>query len=61
MKITRNAVALSPEDVEAVIKVNKVLDLYDELIVTIKSMSAKEFRMLERSLEFTGEETENDK
>lgn len=61
MKITRNAVALSPEDVEAIIKVNKVLDLFAELDMAIKSMSDKEFRMLEMSLEFTWEELENDK
>lgn len=60
-KIIGNSVALSAEEVEAVIKVNKVFDLFFELDRLIKSMSDKEFRMLERSLELTKEEQENGK
>lgn len=61
MKATRNTVVLSAEDTEAVIKINKVLDLFDELIGTVESMSDKEFRMLEMSLELTEEKLKNDK
>ena len=60
-KITKNAVVLSEDEVNCVIKVNKVFDLFFELDRLIKSMSAKEFRMLERSLEITKDELENDK
>ena len=58
-KTIGSAVALSDEEVNAVIKVNKVFDLFFELNRLIKSMSDKEFRMLERSLEVTKEELEN--
>ena len=57
-KIIGSAVVLSSEEVNAVIKVNKVFDLFFELDRLIKSMSDKEFRMLERSLELTKEGTE---
>lgn len=57
-KIIGSAVVLSSEEVNAVIKVNKVFDLFFELDRLIKSMSDKEFRMLERSLELTKEDTE---
>lgn len=60
-QIIGSAVAISAEEVEAVIKVNKVFDLFFELDRLIKSMSGKEFRMLERSLELTKEELENGK
>lgn len=60
-KITKNAVVLSEDEVDCVIKVNKVFDLFFELDRLIKSMSAKEFRMLERSLKITKDELENDK
>lgn len=43
---------LSEDDVNSIIKVNRVFDLYDELCKLIKSMSDREFAMLERSLEF---------
>lgn len=58
-KIIGSAVVLSTEEVNAIIKVNKVFDLFFELDRLIKSMSDKEFRMLERSLELTKEELEN--
>lgn len=57
-KIIGSAAVLSSEEVNAVIKVNKVFDLFFELDRLIKSMSDKEFRMLERSLELTKEGTE---
>lgn len=47
---------LSEDDIKAILKVNKVFDLFAEMDKLIKSMSEKEFRMLERSLEFTVEE-----
>lgn len=47
---------LSEDDIKAILKVNKVFDLFAEMDKLIKSMSEKEFRMLERSLEFTMEE-----
>lgn len=58
-KIRNNAVVLSEEEVNGIIKVNKVFDLFFELDRLIKSMSDKEFQMLERSLELTKEEQEN--
>lgn len=57
-KIIGSAVVLSSEEVNAVIKVNKVFDLFFELDRLIKSMSDKEFRMLEKSLELTKEDIE---
>ncbi len=46
------AAVLSEDDVNSIIKVNRVFDLYDELCKLIKSMNEREFAMLERSLEF---------
>lgn len=60
-KIRNNAVVLSEEEVNGIIKVNKVFNLFFELDRLIKSMSDKEFRMLERSLELTKKEQENNK
>lgn len=53
------SLVLSEEDINAIIKVNKVFDLFAEMNMLIKSMSEKEFQMLERSLEFTTEEMKN--
>ena len=53
------SLVLSEEDIKAIIKVNKVFDLFAEMNKLIKSMSEKEFQMLERSLEFTAEEMKN--
>lgn len=50
---------LSEDDISAILKVNKFFDLFAEMDKLIKSMSEKEFRMLERSLEFTMEEMKN--
>lgn len=58
-KIRNNAVVLSEEEVNGIIKVNKVFNLFFELDRLIKSMSYKEFQMLERSLELTKEELES--
>lgn len=52
----RRSLILSEDDINAILKINKVFDLYGEMNKLIKSMSEKEFRMLERSLEFTMEE-----
>lgn len=58
-KIRKNAVVLSEEEVNGIIKVNKVFNLFFELDRLIKSMSNKEFQMLERSLKLTKEELES--
>lgn len=58
-KIRKNAVVLSEEEVNGIIKVNKVFNLFFELDRLIKSMSYKEFQMLERSLKLTKEELES--
>lgn len=60
-QIIRSAVILSAEEVNAVIKVNKVFEIFVELNWLIKSMNDKEFRILEKSLELTKEELENGK
>ncbi len=59
MKIIGKLLELSEDDVNSIIKVNKVFDLFFELNKLIKSMSEKEFRMLEKSLEATKEEIKN--
>ncbi len=58
-KIVDNSVVLDEDEVRAICKVNKVFDLFFEMERVVKSMSEKEFRMLERSLEATKEEMEN--
>lgn len=58
-QIIGRATVLSEDDINAILKVNKVFDLFAEMNKLIKSMSEKEFRMLERSLEFTMEEMKN--
>lgn len=55
-KYIGRSLVLSEDDVNAVLKVNKFFDLFAEMDKLVKSMSEKEFRMLERSLEFTVEE-----
>ncbi len=55
-KIVDNSVVLDEDEVQAIVKVNKVFDLFFEINRIIKSMTDKEFRMLERSLEATKEE-----
>lgn len=50
---------LSDDDVNSIIKVNRVFDLFVELNKLIKSMSDREFAILERSLEFTKQEAED--
>ncbi len=52
-------VILDEEEIQAVCKVQAVFDLILEINRVIKSMSEKEFRMLERSLEATKEEMES--
>ncbi|GEM_PF-4992290 len=59
MKIIGKLLELSEDDVNSIIKVNKAFDLFFELNKLIKSMSEKEFRMLEKSLEATKEEIKN--
>ncbi len=58
MKIIGKLLELSEDDVNSIIKVNKVFDLFFELNKLIKSMSEKEFKMLEKSLEITKKEME---
>lgn len=53
------SLVLSEENINAILKVNKVFDLFAEMNKLIKTMSEKEFRMLERSLEFTMKEMKN--
>lgn len=55
-KIIKGSLVLDEDEVEAICKVNKVIDLFIELNRVIKSMSEKEFRMLEKTLEFSKEE-----
>lgn len=58
-KMVNNCVVLNADEVEAICKVNKVIDLFIEINCIIKSMSEKEFRILEKSLEVTKEEMED--
>lgn len=58
-KIVDNSVVLDEDEVRAILKVNKVFDLFIKINRVIKSMSEREFRMLERSLEATKEEMES--
>ncbi len=58
-KIRKRCVILDEDDIQAISKVNKVFDLFFEMERVVKSMSEKEFRMLERSLEVTEEEMES--
>lgn len=58
-KIVNSCVVLDEDEVQAICKVNKVIDLFIEINRIIKSMSEKEFRMLEKSLEVTKEEMED--
>lgn len=58
-KRVKGCVVLDEDDIQAISKVNKVIDLFIELNRVIKSMSEKEFRMLKRSLQATEEEMKN--
>ncbi len=58
-KIRKRCIILDEDDVQTISKVNKVFDLFFEMERVVKSMSEKEFRMLERSLEATKEEMED--
>ncbi len=58
MKVDRlkKRVILDDDDLAAIIKVNKVFDLFCEMDKLIHSMSEKEFKMLTGSLELAHEE-----
>ncbi len=58
MKVDRlkKQVILDDDDIAAIIKINKAIELIFEVIKLIHSMSEKEFNMLAGSLELTYEE-----
>lgn len=55
-KLTKNTVVLSNEEFDSLAKIKKNFDLFVELNKLIKSLSDKEFQLLEGSLELTKKE-----
>lgn len=58
-KIVNRAVVISDEELNSMLKINEFFDLFFKMNKLVKSMSEKEFLMLEKSLEFTKEEMES--
>lgn len=58
-KVIKNAVVLSNEEYNSLTKINRIFDLFAELNKLVKSLSDKEFQMLEGSLKLTKKELEN--
>ncbi len=57
--VVKGCVVIDEDEVQAICKVNELIEQFIEINRLIRSMSEKEFRMFERSLEVTKEEMEN--
>ncbi|MBD5112105.1 MAG: hypothetical protein HDT42_06150 [Ruminococcaceae bacterium] len=55
-KIIKGAVVISDEELESLLKVDKVIDKFIEFYDLMKSLTEKEQKMLVKSLEMTDEE-----
>lgn len=55
-KVINGSVVLDEDEIQAIIKVNKFFELFTKIDELVKSMTDKEFKMLENSLEFTVKE-----
>ncbi|MBD5112649.1 MAG: hypothetical protein HDT42_09010 [Ruminococcaceae bacterium] len=55
-KIIKGAVVISDEELESLLKVDKVIDKFIEFYDLMKSLTEKEQKMLIKSLEMTDEE-----